>query len=627
MNGERTLRQTSAIAALLVIVLLAAGCTASTTTIEQTASTPAPETSASEPTEPAEPSSTTEPAAIAEPTATPETASTAPESTDEPSVTNEPVPGTAVQPDLLEWSPCPGGECTTVTVPLDYDDPTGTEIEVALVRTPAVNSQERIGSLFVNFGGPGGETTSIMAGAGPFLGSIFERFDIVGWDPRGIGQTARLACDALGGDFPTVVIDPTNGFDDEIAEQEAEFARVVDCAAESGPIVDHLGTVNVARDLEQVRIALGDEPLNYLGLSYGTQVGWVYATLFGESVRSMILDGAVPGGAISADDFAAQLAAFERTFDYFDEICDREPTCIQAEEGLAEAVERIAEELDQDPVELLDGSLFGEAEFRQAVLFSLYQRPDSIGALLSTWIDDIDNGDANGLIGLLGTGASNSTPGGYQAVLCADGGAFPGADGQVADFEATLAASETFGILGEIVRCDLWEGDVEQLPAIDSSAAPTIVVIGNTFDAATPFEDAVLLDEQLADSVLLTVDGGGHTATLDDPCAIDIAISYFNDLIAPELDMVCFTSGFFGVGLTEPVTPDGLVTIDTVIPESAAEAAGIEAGDLLVAVDGIPIVVAADIPAVRAGEPSEWTLLRDDEQIGLALRPTPRPWN
>lgn len=623
LRGERPATRFRVVAALIMIALVAAACSASATTVTQT--DPVGESAPTQPAaEESTPATPTETAADADPTAVPEPPATAVPVPPTP----EPSPAVPVAPvdDALVWTPCPGGECTTVTVPLDYDEPTGATIDVAVARRPAANQQERIGPLFVNFGGPGGESTAIFNGAGPTLGSVFPRFDIVTWDPRGIGQTARLACDALGNEFPTVELDPSDGLDDEIAEQEAEFAEVVACAATSGPIVDHLGTVNVARDMEAVRVAIGDEPMNYLGFSYGTQIGWVYATLFGDAVRSMILDGAVPGGAISAADFTTQLAAFQRTFDYFDDICDREPTCLQRDEGLTEAVERIASDLEQDPIVLSDGSLFGDVEFRQAILFSLYQRADTIGPLLTTWIDDIDNGDANGFLRLLDSGSSNATPGGYQAVLCADGGAFPGPGGQAADYESTLAASETFGILGEIVRCDLWQGEVELPPEIDTAAAATILVIGNTFDPATPYESAVLLDEQLANSVLVTVDAGGHTAVLDDRCSGQIAVTYVNELIPPAEGTVCITPGFFGVGLSELGGNSG-VRIDSVGEGSAAEAAGVQPGDILLDVDGTPIVQARDIPAVEPDTPSEWTLFRDGEEFGLVLRPVARPWN
>lgn len=604
----------SPLSVLLVAVLVAVGCATSTPVsfdtpaLSQQESTPLPNAAPASPAEPAAP-----PAAPAEPTEPP-VASVAPPS--EPEITiAAPV-----------WESCPAGqgECTTVTVPLDYDDPGGDSIEIAVARAPALDSDNRIGPLFLNFGGPGGETTEIFSQAASVFSTVFPRFDIVAWDPRGIGATERLACDVLGEEFVLIELDPSDGFDDEIAVQEAEFAEVAACASASGPIIDHLGTVNVARDLNAVRIALGDEQLNYLGFSYGTQIGWVYATLFGDSVRSMVLDGAVPGGSIDSEDFVTQLAAFQRTFDHFDAACDQALSCVLADEGLAEAVERIAGLLRDEPVSMPDGTLFGEAEFRAAVLSSLYSPAVDIGPTLAQGIIDAGRGDISTLDRIRNSGGDTSTPGGYQAVICADGGQFPGPEGQAADYASTFAVSETFGLLGEAVRCDLWPGEIERPPAIDTTAAPTILVVGSTLDPATPFEDAVLLDEQLADSVLLTVEASGHTAVVGNECATDYAIEYFNDLTAPEQGAVCAVRGLIGVQITD--SADGLL-IESVLAGSAAEQAGISVGDIVVSVDGTETPTTSDFPFVPPDVPLDWVVARDGEQIRLTISARRPAWS
>jgi len=609
---QRITRLTTAWVCLLVAALVAVACTTTVpVSLEPSAADQAGDSiqspPATEPTPIPEQGSASEPPAAANPA-------------EDPRDSDVRLPlGT---PDPV-WMACPGGECTTVTVPLDYDDPNGATIEVAVTRGGARDIENRIGALFINFGGPGGETNEVLGFAATVFADVFPRFDIIGWDPRGIGETARLACDQLGSEFALIELDPSDGFDDEIAQQEADFADIVDCANASGPIIDHLGTANVARDMNQVRIALGEEQMNYLGYSYGTQIGWVYATLFGDTVRAMVLDGAVPGGSIGSEDFVDQLASFQRTFDHFDDVCDRAPDCALSSEGLREGVARVAAILRDNPVSLRNGQQFGEAELLEAVIGAMYSPAFDSGPPLSQAILDAANGDVVSLEAIRTSGNSSSTPGGYQAVLCADGGQFPGPDGVAADFAETYAVSETFGLLGETIRCDLWPGAIEGLPTLDTSAAPTLLVVGSTLDPATPYEDAVLLDQQLANSVLVTVEASGHTAVVGDRCATDYAVDYLNDLVAPPEGAVCEVLGVVGV---EIVDNDGGVEVIAVSPGSAAEETGIVPGDIIVSVDGTTLNVTADFPLLPADVALEWVVLRDGADIAFTVAARRPPW-
>ncbi len=454
--------------------------------------------------------------------------------------TDEPVTGSGdVATGTIDWSTCGGIECGSLTVPLDHDDPDGPTIELAVTRTPA-SDPDPLGSIFLNFGGPSAETGEIMAFAGPAFAELLDgRFHVVGWDPRATGDTERLDCEAFADDDIGVgLVQPDDGLDDEIAVEEASFQRLAECASGSGPIVDHLATVDVARDLDLLRAAVGDEGLTYLGYSYGTQIGWVYASLFPENVRALVLDGAVPPGSFSSDGLIEQYAGFERTFGEFVSWCDDQPTCQAADEGLDTKVDRLVAELDAAPLELGDGQTFGSAELLEAVLTTLYLDIEGASSL-DLWLSEVDEGAASGFVGFLDFNSDSTTPGVYKAVNCADGYDVDSAEDSTAFMTDLLAAAPRFGQVNEGIRCDLWPGEIKGLPDLDTTGASTILVVGNTLDPATPYESAVELDELLADSVLLTYEGTGHTIVGSDACIDGHVRSYVIDLEPPAEGTTC----------------------------------------------------------------------------------------
>ena len=199
----------------------------------------------------------------------------------------------------IAWEDCGRGfECGTITVPMDYDDPSGRQVTIAVKRLPA--SGDKIGSLVVNPGGPGGSGLDYVSAAPSlFSEQVRERFDIVGFDPRGVSQSTPIYCmDSAGLDefigFPAPILDSEDPADtrlDEFAQVNRDF--VAACLERSGELIHHVGTANVARDLDVLREVLGDDKLTYLGKSYGTFIGAHYAELFGDKVRALVLDGAV----------------------------------------------------------------------------------------------------------------------------------------------------------------------------------------------------------------------------------------------------------------------------------------------------------------------------------------------
>src|SRR6476646_8329721 len=202
-------------------------------------------------------------------------------------------------PEKVGWTKCHSDlgpfQCGTVQVPLDYDQPNGATISLALVRLPASDPAHRIGSLFLNPGGPDGSGVDFVLFAGPFLynDSVRAHFDLVGFDPRGIGRSTALRCFGTPkqwGPYFTPFAFPTTPAE-ELQWMNADLYLDSNCAQRGGNIADHMSTANVARDLDQLRQAIGDMELTYAGVSYGTMIGQTYANMFPGNVRAIIIDG------------------------------------------------------------------------------------------------------------------------------------------------------------------------------------------------------------------------------------------------------------------------------------------------------------------------------------------------
>ena len=195
----------------------------------------------------------------------------------------------------LDWTDCEGAQCATLEVPVDYQNPQGDTIELALSRVPARKASKRIGSLVVNPGGPGGSGVDYAKAADFIVGKkVRDAYDVVGFDPRGVGRSAPIDCltdtalDAFLGSDPT----PDDDAEEETFAATARgFAQA--CGTTAGPLLGHVSTADAARDMDVLRAALGEEKLTYLGKSYGTYLGTTYADLFPKQVGRMVLDGVV----------------------------------------------------------------------------------------------------------------------------------------------------------------------------------------------------------------------------------------------------------------------------------------------------------------------------------------------
>lgn len=448
-----------------------------------------------------------------------------------------------------DWVPCGSAECATVEVPLDHVDPAGPTTPIAIARRSATGEPaDRLGTIFVNFGGPGGEGVGRIQDY-TLPGSLGERFDVVLWDVRGVGGSAPINCFDLIPDEPNSRPDGSDGFDDEVAVAIEVWDTVMDCVDDS-PLVDHIGTAQVARDLDHLRRMLGEDRLHFLGFSYGSQIGWVYASLFPDAVGAMVLDGAVPPNRLAvAGSEQLRYMRFEEALARLDLGCENVSSCRQRDEGLIETIERLQAELEAEPLPLDDGESFGPVDLSSFVVGTAYFDPDRIGDLASSWLAALDGGDPEPAADFNDLLSQGFDVGVFWSVICADGEGVASDDAAVRLFGDLVAAAPlTAGVGADVAYCHRFPGAIEGLPPIDTTGAPSLLVIGSTGDAATPYEWAVELDRLLDASVLLTFDGGGHTiVSSGDPCVTGHVERYFVDGTSPPEGARC------GLRLDEPL--------------------------------------------------------------------------
>lgn len=459
-----------------------------------------------------------------------------------PEVGRGPVPD-APAPSL-DWRTCAGGDCATVNVPVDHADPDGEQLDIALIRTSTARADERIGTLLVNPGGPGGSGVDLAR----YLllpEAVTDRFDIVGFDPRGVGASQALDChDHLRAMYDA---DPTMADD---ADREAFLAVsqefVDDCADRHGDLLEYMGTVEVARDLDLIRQALGDDELNFLGYSYGTVLGQQYARLFPEEVRTMVLDGLVDPSEDGLDGAVAQALAFEEALDRFITWCD-ERRCVGEDTG--SLVDRVIDESDSDPIPSSEGA---RPATRGVVSLAIAQAlyADWMWSDLAFALTEADAGDGTSLVELtddyLGR-IGDDYLGGlevYFAVGCVDS---PWPDDPHVVFDAAASTGERApriaeAIVNDYVRCSLWPAEPDPLESIPTDAvdlAP-ILLVSTTGDPATPHATAVALAASIPNAGLLTHRGEGHTIVgSGDPCVDGAATDYLVTGRLPESDLTC----------------------------------------------------------------------------------------
>jgi pimeloyl-ACP methyl ester carboxylesterase len=451
----------------------------------------------------------------------------------------------------ISWKPCPDNpvvQCGTVRVPLDWARPRGEKITLALARHPATDPAHRIGALFVNPGGPGGGGVEIATAAHLiFSPELVSRFDIVGVDPRGIHGSTPVSCR---------VPDPRPGFTlfprteaqfDEMVRQNRELGQ--GCLERTGRLLGHVDTVSVARDHEAVRIALGEQKFNWLGLSYGTQIGANYAELFPHRVRAMVFDAALDHSASSLGLLADEIASEEDSFNRFAEWCRTTSTCALAGQDVARVYDELVARADASPIPVdgADHPVTGEdirlttpgyLEFKEDTAF------DRSGwARLGAAIRDALAGDASAFAFPRLQGETHPFFG-QAAVACQD---YAVEVRTFADMQRRiqlgrhLAPHLQGGSQSWLVnRCIGWPVPPSNPSrALDVRGAPPVLIVNATHDSNTGYKWAHVVAGQIRGSVVFTRVGDGHTSYLTSPCARAVVDRYLVDRVLPGPAQVC----------------------------------------------------------------------------------------
>ncbi|NBM16053.1 alpha/beta hydrolase [Streptomyces sp. GC420] len=455
-------------------------------------------------------------------------------------------------------SPPPGGgswECATLRVPLDHADPGGERIGLALIRAKATDRKNRIGSLLFNFGGPGASgVVTLPAAAGDFR-SLRGRYDLVSFDPRGIGRSDGVRCE----DDEDLDAYYAQDFTPDTAAEERSLlknhtAYVDACEDHSGRTLPYVGTTQAARDMDLMREVLGDRKLHYFGISYGTELGGVYAHLYPRNVGRAVFDAAVDPTTNAEQGSLAQAKGFQQALDNWARDCvDRGDECLLSGATVAEVEANITEllaSLDKNP---LPGRGFRELTQTQAtngIVQALYSK--DYWPLLEQGVDEAQGGTGSLLLSLSDAMNGRSENGTYSnlqaanaAVNCADYKGRYDAAGIEARLPEFRRASAVFGdyLAWGLLGCDGWPvpGQWEH-PDVSADGAAPILVVGTTGDPATPYEGARRMAERLGESVgvELTYKGEGHGAyNAGDRCVRDAVDGYLLDGRVPARGTLC----------------------------------------------------------------------------------------
>ncbi|GAA2814971.1 alpha/beta hydrolase [Saccharopolyspora taberi] len=458
------------------------------------------------------------------------------------------------------WQPCaaptpmqgggepPGGEwqCATIKVPRDYSEPASETIDLALIRKTATDPNNRIGSLMFNFGGPGGSGVSTLPGLKDAYQTLNTRYDLVSFDPRGVGESAGVKCldDRALDAFTTVDSTPDDPAEAK-AFQEANDQYVAACKQNSGAMLPHVDTVSTARDMDLMRQVLGDQKLHYFGISYGTELGGVYAHLFPANVGRAVFDAVVDPTADDKRNALSQAEGFQLALENYLAECRASGECPLP--GRKE-VDDLLGQLEANPLPTQDGrpltrdravtgiaSALYSKESWQWLTMALAEAKGGTGTVLGLLADSYLGRDEQGRY--------DNNQAANRAINCVDSKQrYTDADVRAAlpEFEQ---ASPVFGdfVAWGLAGCTGWpvDGKAER-PAVSAPGSAPIVVVGNTGDPATPFEGARRMAAELGTGVNVTLQGEGHGGyNTGNPCLKSAIDGYLLDGKVPADGTTC----------------------------------------------------------------------------------------
>ncbi|MFE8960849.1 alpha/beta hydrolase [Streptomyces iakyrus] len=443
-------------------------------------------------------------------------------------------------------APSSDWQCATLKVPLDWSEPDGETIGLGLIRAKA-RGGDRVGSLLFNFGGPGASGVSMMPSYAPTVSSLRERYDLVSWDPRGVGASEGVRC---RGDKEIQAAESVDVSPDTPAEEKAYFEDAAEfgegCRKNAGKLMAHVSTADSARDMDRIRDVLGDPRMNYFGISYGTELGGTYAHLFPKKVGRMTLDAVVDPGADTVGHAQNQARGFQRALNGYLASTGQDP-----EEG----TRKIADLLRRIDAQPLPGGTPGRKLTQTlavtGIILPLYSR-DSWPTLTSA-LDAAERGDGSELLALADrynerdpSGRYGTTTHSQRVISCLDDRQRP----TTAETKRLLPRFEKISpVFGTFLGWDTagWCHDwpvpgQHDTPEVSAPGAAPVLVVGNTGDPATPYEGARRMADELGKDVgvMLTWRGEGHGAYGSGSDCVDSTVNaYLLDGTVPKDGKVC----------------------------------------------------------------------------------------
>ena len=437
-------------------------------------------------------------------------------------------PTTAVTASTPEWKKCGDIECTTISVPFDYASPELGSFTLPLTRLRALDDDLRKGVLLVNPGGPGAPGSSLAQNAAYYFSKdLMTHFDIVGWDPRGTGAS-------------TPTFDCGDSYNDFFANERtvASTQKFVDvCAAKNPKIISYMSTVASARDMNAIRLALGEEKISYFGFSYGSTLGATWATLFPDTVQGAVFDAAAAPNTTSAERRLVQAAGFEKQLSAFLAQCSQNSSCAFHNNGKAEKA--------------FDDLVKAEATVNETILLtatasSLYD--DSAWEDLAKALKSAQDGNGQPLRDLYnsyyyqdaGFEDSRNVSEASIATICDDETKRMSpveVDAQLVSF--TRIAPRFGNFLGRDYTCSLWPTQKSSQEQLKISSTAPIVVIGSTNDPVTPLASSQSMSSALENSRFISVNSSRHTSYLKNDCATQLVDAFLIQGTLPPAKSIC----------------------------------------------------------------------------------------
>ncbi|MDT0342544.1 alpha/beta hydrolase [Streptomyces litchfieldiae] len=459
-------------------------------------------------------------------------------------------------PDGTPW------QCAPLTVPVDYADPEGATIEIALIRAVSSAPEDtRVGSLVFNFGGPGGSGVGTL----PSAAAEYEElraggFDLVSFDPRGVGESAGIVCldDAELDEYDQTLDSSPDTPEEEAANEAANEEYIAACEEHSGELLPHVTTTNTARDMDVLRHVLGDERLNYFGISYGTELGAVYAHLFPGKVGRTVLDAVVDPRSDPVAVALLDAEGFQLALDHYLADCATQPDCPTGDDPAAgnDVLSGLLDDLDDAPLPTRDPDRrrLTQGQATTAIAAALYSQ-DSWEYLTIGLTEALDEGDGSTLLLLAdfyigrdpATGQYSNQGPANAAIRCADDPSGMTVPELLEHEDEFVEASPVFGefMVRGLSGCTGWPfTESPEPPAYDApDAAAPLLLVATTGDPATPYAGAQRMQEAIGGAdvaPLLTYDGEGHSAyTSGDDCVVEAVNARLLEGTVPEDGTTC----------------------------------------------------------------------------------------